>query len=67
MGVKYILLNVNYDENETEKKEFQSLDSLKEEFEGDEELLGELLNKGVYEWEWWEWGEYHLINLGDYQ
>lgn len=64
MGVKYILLNVNYDENETEKKEFQSLDSLKEEFEGDEELLGELLNEGVYEW---EWGEYHLINLGDYQ
>ena len=63
MGVKYILLNVNYDENETEKKEFQSLDSLKEEFEGDEELLGELLNEGVYEW---EWGEYHLINLGDY-
>ena len=64
MGVKYILLNVNYDENETEKKEFQSLDSLKEEFEGDEELLGELLNEGVYEW---EWGKYHLINLGDYQ
>ena len=64
MGVKYILLNVNYDENETEKEEFQSLDSLKEEFEGDEELLGELLNEGVYEW---EWGEYHLINLGDYQ
>lgn len=64
MGVKYILLNVNYDENETEKKDFQSLDSLKEEFEGDEELLGELLNEGVYEW---EWGEYHLINLGDYQ
>ena len=64
MGVKYILLSVNYDENETEKKEFQSLDSLKEEFEGDEELLGELLNEGVYEW---EWGEYHLINLGDYQ
>ena len=64
MGVKSILLNVNYDENETEKKDFQSLDSLKEEFEGDEELLGELLNEGVYEW---EWGEYHLINLGDYQ
>lgn len=64
MGVKYILLNVNFDENGTEKKEFQSLDSLKEEFEGDEELLGELLNEGVYEW---EWGEYHLINLGDYQ
>lgn len=64
MGVKSILLNVNYDENETEKKDFQSLDSLKEEFEGDEELLGELLNGGVYEW---EWGEYHLINLGDYQ
>lgn len=64
MGVKYILLNVNYDENETEKKEFQSLDLLKEEFEGDEELLGELLNEGVYEW---EWGEYHLVNLGDYQ
>lgn len=64
MGVKYILLNVNFDENGTEKEEFQSLDSLKEEFEGDEELLGELLNEGVYEW---EWGEYHLINLGDYQ
>ena len=64
MGVKYILLNVNYAEIETEKKDFQSLDSLKEEFEGDEELLGELLNEGVYEW---EWGEYHLINLGDYQ
>lgn len=64
MDVKYILLNINYDDSETEKKEFLGLADLKEEFEGDDELLGQLLNEGVYEW---EWGVYHLINLGDYK
>lgn len=64
MSSKYILINVNYDEGETEKKEFETVEGLKEEFLGDEEILGELLNEGVYEW---EWGVWHLINLGDYQ
>lgn len=64
MSIKYILINVNYDENETEKKEFENVEGLREEFLGDEDILGELLNEGVYEW---EWGVWHLINLGDYQ
>ncbi len=61
--VKYILINVNYDSGETEKSQFANLDELKSEFDEDEILLGELLNEGEYEW---EWGVYHLINLGDY-
>lgn len=64
MSTKYILININYDENESEKSEFSDIEGLKEEFEGDEELLDTLLRKGSYEW---EWGDYYLIKLEDYK
>ena len=64
MSTKYILININYDEYESEICEFSDIDELKEEFEGDEELLDTLLSEGSYEW---AWGDYYLIKLEDYQ
>lgn len=64
MSIKYIFINVNYDENETEKKEFENVEGLREEFLGDEDIFEELLREGFYGW---EWGEWHLIDLEDYQ
>lgn len=64
MSTKYILININYDESESEKSEFSDIEGLKEEFEGDEELLDTLLSEGYYEW---EWGDYYLIKLEDYK
>jgi hypothetical protein len=64
MSTKYILINISYDENESEKSEFSDIEGLKEEFEGDEELLDTLLSEGSYEW---EWGDYYLIKLEDYK
>ena len=64
MSTKYILININYDENESEISEFSDIEGLKEEFEGDEELLDTLLREGSYEW---EWGDYYLIKLEDYK
>ena len=64
MSTKYILININYDENESEKSEFSDIEGLKEEFEGDEELLDTLLSGGYYGW---EWGDYYLIKLEDYK
>lgn len=61
--LKYILIDVDYDENVTEKKEF-SEEGLYLEFLGNEETLQELINCGVYEW---EWGVFHLINTEDYK
>lgn len=62
--VVYILIDVNYDEGETTKTEHTNVESLRELFDGDEDVLGELLNEGVF---MWEWGVWHLINLGDYE
>ena len=64
MSTKYILININYDENESEISEFSDIEGLKEEFEGDEELLDTLLRESYYEW---EWGDYYLIKLEDYK
>lgn len=64
MSTKYILINIDYDENKSEKSEFSDIEGLKEEFEGDEELLDTLLSEGSYEC---EWDDYYLIKLEDYK
>lgn len=64
MSTKYILININYDENESEISEFSDIEGLKEEFEGDEDLLDTLLSESSYDW---DWGVYYLIKLEDYK
>ena len=64
MSLEYIVIDVNRFEGETVRTKYKNLESLEKDFDQDREILEVLLNEGVYEW---EWGEYHLINLGDYQ
>ena len=64
MSTKYILININYDENESEISEFSDIEGLKEEFEGDEEWLDTLLSEGSYDW---DGGVCYLIKLEDYK
>lgn len=62
MSAKYLLININYGENESDFSDsfsvFSDIDGLKE------ELLDTLLSEGSYEG---EWGDYYLIKLEDYQ
>ena len=64
MSLEYIVIDVNRFEGETVRTKYKNLESLEKDFDQDREILEVLLSEGVYEW---EWGEYHLINLGDYQ
>ncbi len=64
MSIEYILLDINYDEGETTKTEFEDFRGLELHFDGDVTLFEELVKEGVFEW---EWGVFHLVNLGDYK
>ena len=64
MSLEYIVIDVNRFEGETVRTKYKNLESLEKDFDQDREILEVSLSEGVYEW---EWGEYHLINLGDYQ
>ena len=64
MSTKYILINANFDNCEVDKKRLENIEELELEFEGDEDILQDLLRDGVYDW---EWGEWHLITVEDFE
>lgn len=64
MAFKYILFHADFDENESSTLDIEDEEHLTKHFYGEEGVIGDLLTEGRY---YGEWGNYHLIKLGDYE
>lgn len=64
MAIEYILVCVDFDENRSEVVSIKDEDFLSLYFDKEEKYLKPLLETGRY---CGEWGNYHLIKLGDYK
>ena len=62
--IKYLLFESNFDEGESEVYKLCSIESIKDFFFGEEEVLGHLLESGTY---YGKLYQYHLIYLADFK
>lgn len=61
--VKYILFQADFDECESDVYMLCTVEGISAFFDGDDEIVSELLSTGSY---YGEWHQYHLIRLEDY-
>lgn len=64
MKVKYLLFETDFDENESNLYQLNSLSEIEDYFCCSEENIGDLLVDGVFHG---DWHSYHLVHLADFQ